>query len=401
MAGGRDDGMARDGDMITAVVPGYLDRYPAKMVSRLADRLIHDYCAESGTVLDPFCGSGAVLVAAQRQGRAAIGWDVNPYAVLLAGVKTSGFNGRRMLSLAEAWVGDASDCSRRTRETLEGLAYWFTPATLDFYRRLRATGSHLGRSREGRAVLLAYALSVRRCSRADQRSPKPFISGHARSRRGGRYFDPGREIVALARRLAALYRGRRAVPVDVTLGDSRSLSDEVSASYVVTSPPYLNAQDYFRNSKLELALLEGLLPFGARAVSELTVGSDRGAYSGALVDEAVLAMPFLRRVCQDLRATNPREAWVLARYFLDMQKVFERVDRALSRSGRIVLVCGDNVIGGRRVPTWRLLNTILRERGFRVVHQSSDRIRRRYLAPRRLGHEALIEAERVTVFERT
>ena len=41
------------------------------------------------TVLDPFCGSGTVLLEAALRGHLAIGVDVNPLARLLSRVKTT------------------------------------------------------------------------------------------------------------------------------------------------------------------------------------------------------------------------------------------------------------------------------------------------------------------------
>ena len=72
-----------------------LDRYPGKMVSRLADQLVHRYAAEGVSVLDPFCGSGAILVAASRAGSRVSGIDLNPIAELFCRVKIGGFDSAR------------------------------------------------------------------------------------------------------------------------------------------------------------------------------------------------------------------------------------------------------------------------------------------------------------------
>jgi site-specific DNA-methyltransferase (cytosine-N4-specific) len=73
-------------------IPTRLDRYPAKMVTRLADTLISKYADECTRLLDPFCGSGALLVAGKNKGIPATGVDLNPYAVLLSKVKLRGFD---------------------------------------------------------------------------------------------------------------------------------------------------------------------------------------------------------------------------------------------------------------------------------------------------------------------
>lgn len=66
-----------------------LVQYPAMMVPKMQGGLI-DCIRGRGqhlTVVDPFMGSGTVLVEAQRRGLPFIGFDINPYAVLIAMAK--------------------------------------------------------------------------------------------------------------------------------------------------------------------------------------------------------------------------------------------------------------------------------------------------------------------------
>lgn len=66
-----------------------LHTYPAMMIPQIADRLISTYINEGKTILDPFCGSGTVLVEALRKNRMSYGIDINPLARLLSKVKTT------------------------------------------------------------------------------------------------------------------------------------------------------------------------------------------------------------------------------------------------------------------------------------------------------------------------
>ena len=63
--------------------------YVAAMIPPLARRLVDQYIPKGGTVLDSFCGGGAVLVESVASGRDAIGRDVNPLAILISKAKTT------------------------------------------------------------------------------------------------------------------------------------------------------------------------------------------------------------------------------------------------------------------------------------------------------------------------
>jgi len=67
--------------------------YPAMMIPQIARRLIHEYKQKStNLLLDPYCGSGTSLVESNMQGINAIGFDINPLAILLSKSKTTKFS---------------------------------------------------------------------------------------------------------------------------------------------------------------------------------------------------------------------------------------------------------------------------------------------------------------------
>jgi len=382
-------------------LPTYLDRYPAKMVSRLADRLVNDYAGDAKSLLDPFCGSGAIIFEGAQRGISSHGIDINPYGVLLSKVKIEGFDSRRTKRM---WA-DLRNQAFRSREALavdwEAKDYWFTPATLQKYEQLRAVlrTARAAHSHSGRAILLAYALSVRRCSRADQRSPKPFISKIARQKRFGHHYDPILEIDSLLQKLCGLYGQKTGREAHVKCGDVVKSGIDVGIhTHVITSPPYINAQDYFRNFKLELYLLEGLLDFSVAAIKERFIGTERGNILRDIPQVALEKNLLLVDGLKNLRRKRPREASIVDRYCWDMSQAIKTITGSLVSGGKFVLVCGDNLVAGQRIPTWRVLNSMVEERGLVLQEQFGDKIECRQLPPKRNGHKALIKQEVVSVF---
>lgn len=75
---------ARPATIFAAAVGGEQVDHPAIMPLKLAQQLVSLSCPPSGTVLDPFAGSGTTGVAALRRGRNFIGIEQNPEYVELA-----------------------------------------------------------------------------------------------------------------------------------------------------------------------------------------------------------------------------------------------------------------------------------------------------------------------------
>lgn len=67
--------------------PEYLlHKYWARKPHNVVSNFISELVPPNGTVVDPFCGSGVVLREAQKLGRTAYGFDINPTACLISQV---------------------------------------------------------------------------------------------------------------------------------------------------------------------------------------------------------------------------------------------------------------------------------------------------------------------------
>jgi methylase of polypeptide subunit release factors len=82
-------GVSPDERVVMAHVHGF-HSYPARLHPETAARLIQAFSPTKGQVLDPFCGSGTVLVEGRLAGRRVTGVDANPLAVELSWLKTGG-----------------------------------------------------------------------------------------------------------------------------------------------------------------------------------------------------------------------------------------------------------------------------------------------------------------------
>jgi Na+-transporting NADH:ubiquinone oxidoreductase subunit NqrB len=121
---------------------------------------------------------------------------------------------------------------------------------------------------------------------------------------------------------------------------------------------------------------------------------DRSVLQDAGAEKRRELVPELRY----LEKVKVEQAVVLHRYLRDMASAFQTMKSLVRQSGVVVIVCGDNLIGGRRICTWRVLNEMLDGMGFLLFESFGDRIRNRAVAPRRCGHKGIIKQEMVSAF---
>jgi hypothetical protein len=224
--------------------------YPARLHPATARALVAALDLPAGaTLLDPFCGSGTVLVEAMAAGLRAVGRDLSPLAVALAEVKTwvsTAAQRREVVRMAYITADRAREQVRAglRAEAPAGEARWYHPHTLAELAALTALLRDVhGETGDALRMLLSSVLVKVSLQRADsvlERAEKDVPPGAALHR----YAYKSKE---LERCLAAL---AEAVPAgaarDVAEDDATRL-DTLPAGRVdgvVTSPPYANTYDY-------------------------------------------------------------------------------------------------------------------------------------------------------------
>lgn len=388
------------------------DNYPAKMIPHMARFLIEKVSKPGQTILDPFCGSGAVLVEASVCGRNAIGVDLNPWAVLLSRAKTGTYDS----NLLEAQLDEILyKCKSRKHDGVEydftNASYWFTPVTLRKFGVIKAVmDEYLPQLENGYPFFWQAALTsiVRACSKADTRGPKPFISKKARAERSGRHFDPFKLLAAKARSLIKLHedyldrlRKNGGKPsINIIEGDSKNLLNLLNGTKVdsvVTSPPYVNAQDYYRSSKLQLFILQHSSPDELREFFRGITGSD-----GIFQDDSILNVQ-LPSPLAGFKKTKlkPKQACVFAKYVLDMYEVLGEINKVLRVGSYSAIVSGHNLISGSKIPTPKVIIELASEAGFKLTDHCRDRIRERWVPTVRNGHNGVIDEEHLLIFKKT
>ena len=83
-----------------------------------------------------------------------------------------------------------------------------------------------------------------------------------------------------------------------------------------------------------------------------------------------------------------------------MNRAFIKIKQVMSKDGLFVIVCGDNLIGGLRIPTADILNRLLSSNGFVLFDSFTDCIKSHHIPPSRQGHKGIIKQEIISAFKK-
>lgn len=334
--------VSADEDATLGHVHGF-HSYPARLHPDTARLLVTGFSRPSAVVLDPFCGSGTVLVESRLAGRRALGVDVNPLALELSTLKANGPDAawaKRLLPAAEE-VAKHADARRRakagaTRRYGEEDVTLFAPHVLLELDGLRDGISTLKSEPLERALLLVLSavltkVSLRAGDTGRREEPKRLSSGYTI-----RFFLKRTEDLVRRLEEARELLPRRAPPVRLIHGDARDLRDIArgTVDLVVTSPPYPGVYDYVIHHQDRLRWLG----FDARRFEAFEIGARRHA-----------------------RNVSFRPA--LARFKSEMGRALSEMRRVLVRGGSALIVVADSVLANQAVRADDVLYDLAGEAG--------------------------------------
>jgi DNA modification methylase len=328
--------------------------YPARMHPSTARQLVRAVSVAGATVLDPFCGSGTVLVEAMLAGRRAVGTDLNPLAVRLARLKTTRFDAaaRRSITAQARSIAAFAD-SRRARRAGASHRYsredvaLFAPHVLleldSIATGIQQLASDDRTVREALELVLSAVLVKVSLGSSD-------TSATAEPRRTAAGFPArlfARKAEELARRLGE-FAGAvpEGLPPAVVAEDDAGRLRTVGASTVdavVTSPPYAATYDYLAQHALRLRWL-GL---DSRALAEGEIGARR-----------------------NYARLEPRAA--KAMWAREIERALRAMQRACRSGAKVALLMGDSAVGSEPLRADELIAAIAPEARFAVVARASQ-----------------------------
>lgn len=411
----------------------YLFRYPAKFHPPVARGLLHEFTQPGGRVLDPFCGSGTLLVEAALAGRHAVGHDVDPLAVFVSGVKSKPlrtsalqttldriqeatatlerpageYKARMFMDLSRAsFIEEAKGLSVPAILNLE---HWFRRYVIIDLARLLKTIRAVDAPATHRAFFeLCFASIIRASSNAD---PVP-ISGLEVTRHMRKLDDEGRLVNPFQRFRRAAKRAlddmesyAGAVDPDsrvhVRRQDATELaSPRVKYDAVITSPPYHGAVDYYRRHQLEMFWLDLTKTQGERLdLLSQYIGRPWPPARHPFVKEAEILSARAATLERRIRRTHEQRANAFKHYVVAMTRVFERLAVTLRPGSPAVLVVGHSSWNGDNLNTSQLFAELASPH-FGLKDRLWYPVKNRYMSYSR-HNAANIDREYVLVFERS
>ena len=256
--------------------------YPAKLLPHIPYFFLNNnFLSQPGdNVLDPFCGSGTVLLEALLAERNAFGADSNPLARLITRVKTTSLDIDILKRSSSRLLSRIKETPSYPTPDFNNIEYWFYPHVI---RKLAAIKEAIDQTRNKEIkdfFLVCFSNCTKKVSLADPRLSVPvrlrkeqYSSDHilravsAKHLRRLKRINVNNEFIKILntniKRLQSFTCIQTSnVRASIISKDARTINSSLSRVHrnqdldlIITSPPYAGAQKYIRSSSLGMGWL--------------------------------------------------------------------------------------------------------------------------------------------------
>ncbi len=378
-----------------------LHTYPAKFIPHVVRYFLKKYTSSGDLVLDPFGGSGTVAVEASLTGRNSITLDINPISKLLVNCKTRIVTSPEKLKpllLNEIDRMFAYE-GRNFNPVWKKVTYWIDPLFLPFLKKIFGYITYECEANELKDILFLVALNISRMlATTDDRIPKLYRSPKAIRRieylkksdwkaickqlaveTGQKYID----AIVQYNQLSPSGKHSVFAPQDIL-----DWKFEGSIDAIITSPPYMQAQEYIRSFKIDLCWLN-YSDEQMRELSNLEIPYRKAPEKISTPTIDLIRKKIERLSLQDAneirsgkefdekKLEKAKKNWlsIFDSYFYFLLKGLENVSKYLKKDGVMGIFVGNPKMQGFEIEIWKVLYEYFAHQGFEIIKVYEDPIK--------------------------
>lgn len=356
----------------------YLEGYSPQFV----EAIVAKYAPDAQVILDPFAGTGTTVFTASRLNKAAYFCEINPVLQFITEVK---IRVRRLDSKARLRLADSlmelyqkldsviNHCRiDRQLDAIHrrvfGESQYFDAAQYDLVLRARTLIDEISLENQLLAdlVMVAALASLIPASRMTRAGDLRYKTAKELQNETV-LFTAGfkRKLFEIAGDIRDDVNGLLTEPV-LICESAHSLArvPRLGIDAVITSPPYVNGTNYFRNTKIEMWFLRCLNQkgdLGRYRAASLTAGIN----DVTIGNSTFCSNPDVQRVVCELerKAYDARIPRMISSYFAEFTAIFHAITGHLEPNAMVAIDIGDSAYNGVHVPVDELLVSCLREIG--------------------------------------
>jgi DNA modification methylase len=401
--------------------------YPAKLLVHIPYFFLNNtiFSKVDDYILDPFNGSGTVLLESLLAHRNAFGADANPLARLISEVKVTKLDTK----LLEVELSNIKISYRKNKDVdipdVINCDYWFPKRTQILLAKVLTTINEIENDSIRKFMMVSFSNCVKKVSYADQRVSVPVklnpnrykTNSQEKNKVNNRLkyleeIDVTEKFCEIAKENINRFKEFETVDINgcnarIIAKDARKLSDGIdsdtvlkndSIQLVITSPPYAGAQKYIRASSLNLGWTELAKSNELLLLDKVIIGRENFRKSDLSISLTGIKPADI--LINKIRNINPVRASIVFNYLIEMKSALDEMTRVLKKGGYLILILGNNKVCNTEFNTQEYLTEYLISKGLILKFKLIDDIKSYGLMTKRNKTADIISREWILVFQK-
>ena len=401
--------------------------YPAKLLIHIPYFFLNNeiFSNEGDYVLDPFCGTGTVLLETMLAKRRGLGADANPLARLITEVKTTKYEKEELTKTLKLILQRSKNYKQAQNPDVVNIDHWFPKKTQnDLAKILRAINT-IKKNKIRSFFLICFSNCIKKVSFADPRIAVPVKINPEKFKKDNKKFAELTNHVNKIKRLNVFlkfkdislqniersdtfnYNCGEIYKAKVISEDARNLTKTLKSTekigagtiqLVITSPPYAGAQKYIRSSSLNLGWIGLADTTKLKELDNKNIGREN--YKAKELTIKATGIKKADALINKVHEIDPVRAKIIAQYLIEMKTAINESIRVLKKNGYFVLIVGNNKVCGMEFNTQSYLTEYIESKGLNPVFKLIDDIKSYGLMTKRNKTADIISREWVLVFKK-
>lgn len=330
-----------------------LVRYPAIMVAPMQACIIKEVILSDSSiknVLDPFSGSGTVLIEAQKLGLEVLGYDINPLAILLSRVQLEGIPRDHASSSIQQLFSRITMLNGNV-DSLEfnNISKWFKPEIIRSLSVIRKAIMGEPNDQMRRFFWCCFSETVKRYSNTRSSTFKLHVKDEEQIKA---IVDESIDFFKshVSNQAKLLKKDKHDLPFTLKCGDSKQLLQDLpdsSIDFICTSPPYGDNQTTVTYGQYSILPILWIDP------NDIELWSEEIKKTFSAIDSLSLGghrkATHIEQYRKYIGGISDEKAGKVVSFFADYESVFSQLVRVLKPNKYIIFTLGNRRVDNREV----------------------------------------------------
>jgi len=356
--------------------------YPAMMIPQITRRLIETYGKNAKVMFDPFMGSGTTILEAKLHAnfKKAYGIDINPLALLIAKVKTTPLDTKKLNSAYKRLIQNCIDDKKAAnlnqkeikKEEFFNIEFWFKPEVITDLSIIKENMEKIKDKDIKDFFLVAFSETVRDVSNTRNREYKLYrMNEEMMKDHNPKTIYQFRDIAEknIRSMIDFVREQNNDCQIQILAEDTRfrtSLHDK-EVDLIITSPPYGDSRTTVAYGQFSRLALQWL---GYEKDSVLNI--DKVSLGGIPTKDlnVTIESPTLKKTLEKISAQDSQRAKDVLSFYIDFDKCVDEMHRVTKKGAFLCFVVGNRTVKGIQIPTDEIILELFQARNHYKHHNT-------------------------------